>query len=117
MMNRRTVLVGAALGGVAGCNQSRPRDTHAEIIWVTLSPTQSGYQALLNDESVEPENLDAAVLALALEANPGFTEQEARAEALIAIKAEPDTPGDAVADAMRRLRFERVAFIAEDRRS
>lgn len=84
--------------------------------WVRLRGAEAGYSIVVNNFEVTLANLDATVLAQAMAANPGMSEDEVRRDVRIYIAAEPQVPFRAVREVMSHMRFEKVGIVAEDRR-
>lgn len=83
--------------------------------WVRLRDAETGYSIDVNNIEVTLANLDATVLAQAMAAHPGMSEDEVRRDVRIYITAEPHLPFRAVREVMSHMRFERVGIVAQDR--
>lgn len=109
----REVVTILMLCGVVACEVT----PSIESAIVHLSPAANGYVAQIDGQTVDPRELDEAVLASLMAANPGLTAAELRREATVFVFPNDGVSQEETIDAVESLRaFERVAFVAEDRR-
>jgi hypothetical protein len=115
---RRDFMVGAVVATAASTMLPAPAAAHRprRPTWVRLRGADTGYSIVVNNIEVTLADLDATVLAQAMAAHPGMTEDEVRRDVRIYIAAEPQLPFRAVQEVMRHMRFEKVGIVAEDRR-
>lgn len=115
MIGRRDFVAGVALAAV-GLPTPVMANRPARPTWVRLRGEPEAYAIFVNDVEVDLAGLDAAVLAQAMTAHPGMSEEAIRSDVRIYISAEAHLPYRAVLEVMRHLRFEKVGIVAEDRR-
>lgn len=88
-----------------------------EPIWLLIASTPESTEFRVNAEEVERARLHQVLLEHALRANPGLTEDQALNEVRVYVRTEPNGDYQMVMEVVRELRFERIGFVAEDRRS
>jgi hypothetical protein len=100
-----------ALGACAGPPPAAP-----EPVWVYIASSNEGVEYRVDDQVVELEQLDQAVLSRVAAANPGMSEDQLRRDVRICMRTDAGIDYETLVAAMRRLRFEKIGFVAEDRR-
>ena len=115
MVSRRAIVFGFA--AAAACSEPRPTTTDTEPVWLRVTASAAGVEYRVDDEVVERERLEQALLDHAIAANPGMTLQQARSEARIYVQRGPGVSMETITDLTPVFdRFGRVGIVAEDRR-
>jgi hypothetical protein len=116
-MNRRSLVAAATILFAAPTSASCvPSRTAPRVTWVRLRPAVGGYSIYVSGVEVQLSELDGVVLAHAMAANPGRTEDDLRQNVRIYISGQGEVTYGNVLEVMHHLRFEKVGIVAEDAR-